>query len=69
MVQKVIIRFWWESALSCASRNHLTTFCKLLVHYACLRLCSAIVHFIGNNCQCFVCYGWSARAQKQQLLT
>jgi len=40
MGQKVIIRFWWESA----SRNHLTTFCIPFVHYACLRLCSAIVH-------------------------
>jgi len=27
------------------------------VHYACLRLCSAIVHFIQNNCLYFVCYG------------
>jgi len=26
MRQKVIIRFWWESGLSSASRNHLTTF-------------------------------------------
>jgi len=29
MGQKVIIRFWWESGLSSASRNHLTIFCKL----------------------------------------
>jgi len=29
MGQKVIIRFWWESELSSASRNHLTTFCRL----------------------------------------
>jgi len=41
----VIIRFWWESNLSSAPRNHLTTFCRPFVHYACLRLCSAIVHF------------------------
>ena len=26
-----------------------------------LRLCSAIVHFILNNCLYFVCYGWSAQ--------
>jgi len=26
-----------------------------VVHYACLRLCSAIVHFIRNNCLYFVC--------------
>jgi len=26
MGQKVTIRFWWESGLSSASRNHLTTF-------------------------------------------
>jgi len=49
MGQKVIIRFWWESGLSSASRYHLTTFCRLFVHYACLRLCSAIVHFIRKN--------------------
>jgi len=36
MGQKVIIRFWWESGLSSASRNHLTTFCRPLVHYVCL---------------------------------
>jgi len=29
--------------------------------YACLKLCSAIVHFIWNNCFCFVCYGWAAQ--------
>jgi len=27
-----------------------------------LRLCSAIDHFIRNNCLYFVCYGWSAQA-------
>jgi len=31
------------------------------VHYACLRLCSALVHFIRNNCLYCVCYGWSAQ--------
>jgi len=62
MGQKVIIRFWWESGLSPASRNHLTTFCRPFVHYACLRVCSAIVHFIGNNCLYFFCYDWSAHA-------
>ena len=48
--------------LSSASRNHLTTFCRPLIHYACLRLCSEIVHFIRNNCLYFVCCGWSAKA-------
>jgi len=60
MGQKVISRFWWESGLSSASRNHLTTFCRPFVHCAWLRLCSAIVHVIRNNCLYFVCYGWSA---------
>jgi len=50
MGQKVIIRFWWESGLSSASRSHLTTFCRPFVHYACLKLCAAIVNFIRNNC-------------------
>jgi len=36
MGQKVIIRFWWESGLLSASRNHLTTSCRPFVHYACL---------------------------------
>jgi len=31
MGQKVIIRFWWESGLSSASRNHLATFCSPFV--------------------------------------
>jgi len=31
------------------------------VHFACLWYCSAIVHFIGNNCLYFLCYGWSAQ--------
>jgi len=59
---KVIIRFWWESGLSSASRKHLTTFCRSFFHYACLRLCSAIVHFSRSNCLCFVCNGWAAQA-------
>jgi len=36
MGQKVIIRCWWESGLSSAFRNHLNTFCRRFVHYACL---------------------------------
>ena len=31
MGEKVIIRFQWESALSSASRNHLTAFCRAIV--------------------------------------
>jgi len=54
MAQKVIIRFRGESALSSASKHHLTTFWRRFVHYACLRLCSAIAHFIRNNCLYFV---------------
>ena len=66
MGQKAIIRFWCESGLSSASRNHLTTFCRPFVHYACLRLCSAIVHFIENNCLYFVCYGWSTQTSPKR---
>jgi len=62
MGQKVIIRFWWDSELSSASRNHLTTFCRPFVHYACLKLCSVIVQFIQNNFLYFVYYGRSAHA-------
>ena len=36
--------------------------CRTFVHYACLRLCSAIVHFIRNNCLYFVCFEWLAHA-------
>ena len=53
--KKVIIRFWWESGLSSTSRNHLTIFCRPFVHYACLRSCSATVHFVRNHCLYFVC--------------
>jgi len=67
MGQKVIMKFWWESGLSSASRNYLTTFCRPFVHYACLRLCSAIVHFIRNNFLYFVCYGWSAETSPKHL--
>jgi len=48
----LMIRFRGESPLSFASRNHLTTFCRPFAHYACLRLCSAMVHVIRNNCLC-----------------
>ena len=62
MDQKVIIRIWWEFlGLSSASRNHLTTFCRPFVHCACLRMCSAMVHFIRNNCLYFDYYGWSGQ--------
>jgi len=54
MGQKVIIRFWWESGSSSGYRNHLINFCRPFVHNACLRLCSAIVHFIWNHCIYFV---------------
>jgi len=62
MDQKAIIRLWLESGSSSASKNYLTTFCRPFVHYWYLRLYSAIVHFIRNNCLYFVCYGWSAQA-------
>ena len=55
--KKVIIRFWWKSGLSSPSRNHPTTFCRPFVHYACLRSCSATVHFIRNHCLYIVCQG------------
>jgi len=61
-----VIRFWWESGWLSASRNHLTTFCRPLAHYACLRLYSATVHFIQNNCLYFVCYGWSAQTSPKR---
>jgi len=35
MGQKIVIRFWWESGLSSASRNHLITFCRRFINYAC----------------------------------
>jgi len=61
MGQKAITRFWWESGLSSASRNHLTTFCRPFVHYTCLRLCSTIVHFVWNNLSLF-CLLWLSNA-------
>jgi len=66
MGQKVIIRFWWKSGLSSASRNHLTTFCRPFAHYACLRSCSAIVHFIQNSRLYFVWCGWSAQTSPKR---
>jgi len=41
-------------AIACV-KKHLTTFCKPSIHYKCLRLCSATVDFIRNNCLYFVC--------------
>jgi len=32
MSEKLPIRYWWESAVSSASRNHLNTFCRPFVH-------------------------------------
>ena len=48
--------FWWEFGLSSASRNHISTFCRPSIHYACLRFCSAIVHFIRINCLYYIVY-------------
>jgi len=54
MGQKVIIKvWWWESGLSSAFGNHLITFCRPSVHNACLRLCSAVVHFILKQLSLF----------------
>jgi len=36
-------------------------FLQTFFHYACVRLCSAIVDFIRNSCLYIVCYGWSAQ--------
>jgi len=57
--QKVTIRFWWESGLSSASRNYLTTFCRPFVYYAYLRLCSEIIHldfYAKPNNESFLAY-------------
>ena len=58
--------FWWESGLLPASRNHVTTFCRSFVHYACVRSSSAIVHFIRNSWLYFVCYAWSAQTSPKR---
>jgi len=50
MGQKAMSRFWWESRLSSASRNNLTTLCRPFIHHAFLWLFSATVHFIQSNC-------------------
>jgi len=55
LLRDQVVIIWWESGLSSACRNHLTTFCRPFVHYACLTWCSAIFHFIRNNCLYFVC--------------
>ena len=47
----------FTSGLSSPSRNHPTTFCRPFAYYACLRSCSAIVHFIRNHCLYIVCQG------------
>jgi len=62
MGEKIIIRFWWESGLSSAFRNHLTTFCRSFAHCACSRLCFTVGHFIQNNCLYFFGYCWSEHA-------
>jgi len=62
MGQKVINTFWCESGLSSASRNHLITLCRPFAHYACLRLCSAIAHFIPT-----VVFILSAMADQREL--
>jgi len=55
---------WWRHqraplfSLASGSPNPLpTTFCRPFVHYACLRSCSATVHFIQNHCLYIVCQG------------
>jgi len=61
MGQKVIITFWWESGLSSAYRNHLTTFCRPFAHYTYFRLCSAITSLYSKQLSLFVCGGWPAQ--------
>jgi len=36
-------RFWWESGLSSASKNHLTTFCWTFVHYAYFKIVFRVI--------------------------
>jgi len=66
MDQKVIIRFWGNLDYCLHPETNSPLFCRPFAHYACLRLCSAIVHFIQNNCRYFVCYGWSAQTSPKR---
>jgi len=58
MGQKLIIRSGGIFVIVCSrNRNHLTTSCRSVVHYACLRLCSSIVHFNPKQLTLF-CLMW-----------
>jgi len=58
MGQKVITGFWWNLDYHLHPETILPLFADLSpTMHRMLRLCSAIVHFILNNCFDFVCYG------------
>jgi len=51
---KVINRFWWESGLSPASRNHLNAFCRPFVRDACFKIVlrDSSLHERASFCSC-----------------
>jgi len=61
MGQKAIIRFWWEFVYRLRPETISQLFADLFSTTQ-VRMCSAMVHFIRNNCLYFVCYVWWAQA-------
>ena len=57
-----MVGIWIIVCIQKPSHHFLQTF----PHYACLSLCSDIVHFIQNNSLYFVCYGWSAQTSPKR---
>jgi len=55
MGQKAIIRFWWEFVYRLRPETISQLFADLSSTTQ-VRMCSAMVHFIRNNCLYFVCY-------------
>jgi len=66
MGQKVIVRFWWESGLSSASRNHLTTFCRLFVHDAYFKIVFRDSSFYPKQLSLF-CLLWLISASADRI--
>ena len=54
------------SGLLSASRNHLITFCRPFIHYACLQLCSAIVWLHRKQSSLF-CLLWLSSASAERI--
>jgi len=66
MGQKAIIRFWWESGLSSACKNHLTTFLQTFHSLHMFKILFRDGSLYSKQLSSFVCCVWSTQTSPKR---